>query len=101
MGREALCTCKWNDTKYEVKVLLEPPDLIIRGSLKRKVPFAKMKSVKADGEFLPVEGNPVQVGERACLFQHIFNGKYYGYQSHLDHATEQWGMEVLIAPLPK
>jgi hypothetical protein len=52
MGREALCTCKWNDAQYEVKVLLEPPDLIIRGKLKRKVPCAKIQSVKTDGEFL-------------------------------------------------
>jgi hypothetical protein len=58
-------------------------------------------SDKADGEFLPTADNPVQVDERACLFQHIFNGKYYGYQSHLDHSNEKWVMEVLVAPLPK
>ena len=54
----------------------------------------------ADGPFEPVNGNPVQTGERACLFQHIFNGKFFGYQSRLDHATDKWQMEVLIAPLP-
>lgn len=54
----------------------------------------------ADGPFEPVSGNPVQTGERACLFQHIFNGKFFGYQSRLDHATDKWQMEVLIAPLP-
>jgi hypothetical protein len=53
-----------------------------------------------DGTFAPVEGNPVQAGERACLFQHIFNGRYYGYQSHLEHPSEKWVMEVLEAPLP-
>jgi hypothetical protein len=53
-----------------------------------------------DGKFLPVEGNPVQIGERACLFQHIFNGRYYGYQSHLEHPSEQWVMELIQAPLP-
>jgi hypothetical protein len=53
-----------------------------------------------DGAFVAVSGNPVQVGERACLFQHIFNGRYYGYQSHLEHPSEQWVMEVLQAPLP-
>jgi hypothetical protein len=58
-------------------------------------------SDKADGDFQPVAGNPVQTGERACLFQHIFNGKYYGYQSHLDHSNGQWTMEVLVAPLPQ
>lgn len=58
-------------------------------------------SNRPDGGFRPVAGNPVQVGERACLFQFIFHGKYYGFQSHLDHSTEQWEMEVLTAPLPR
>ncbi len=53
-----------------------------------------------DGTFAALEGNPVQVGDRACLFQHIFNGRYYGYQSHLEHPSEKWVMEVLEAPLP-
>ncbi len=54
----------------------------------------------ADGPFQPAAGNPVQTGERACLFQHVFGGKYYGYQSRLDHATDKWQMEVLTTPLP-
>lgn len=54
----------------------------------------------ADGPFEPVANNPVETGERACLFQHIFNGNFYGYQCHLDHATDKWQMEVLSAPLP-
>ncbi len=53
-----------------------------------------------DGPFQPVAGNPVQSGERACLFQHIFDGKFFGYQSRLDHATDKWQMEVLVTPLP-
>jgi len=57
-------------------------------------------SDKLEGKFEPVSNNPVQVDERACLFQHIFNGRYYGFQSHLDHATEQWVMELIEAPLP-
>jgi hypothetical protein len=58
-------------------------------------------STHAEGPFAQVAGNPVQVGGRACLFQHIFNGKYYGYQSRLDPKTDQWDMEVLEAPLPR
>jgi hypothetical protein len=54
----------------------------------------------ADGPFQAAAGNPVQTGERACLFQHVFNGNFYGYQSHLDHATDKWQMEVLSTPLP-
>jgi hypothetical protein len=57
-------------------------------------------SSQPDGTFTPVDGNPVQVGDRACLFQHIFNGRYYGYESHLEHPSEKWVMEVLEAPLP-
>jgi hypothetical protein len=52
MGREATCRCVWGKTEYEVKALLEPPELIVRGELRRRVPFAKMKSVKADGDLL-------------------------------------------------
>ena len=58
-------------------------------------------SAHAEGPFTPVAGNPVQVGGRACLFQHIFVGKYYGYQSRLDPKTDRWDMEVLEASLPK
>ena len=55
----------------------------------------------ADGAFEPVAGNPVETGERACLFQHTFDDKFYGYQCRLDHTTEKWQMEVLVAPLPR
>jgi hypothetical protein len=54
-----------------------------------------------DGHFEPVAGNPVQAGGRACLFQHIFSGEYYGYESHLDPASGKWGMEALVLPLPQ
>jgi hypothetical protein len=67
-----------------------------RGEWQVKVFYASA----ADGPFQPAAGNPVQTGERACLFQHVFGGKYYGYQSRLDHATDKWQMEVLSTPLP-
>ncbi len=54
---------------------------------------------RADGEFAPVAGNPVQDGERACLFQHVFEHTYFGYQCRLDDATDIWNMEVLVVPL--
>ncbi len=56
-------------------------------------------SDRPDGKFLPVADNPVQRGDRACLFQFAFNGKFYGFQSHLDGATGKWEMEVITAPL--
>jgi hypothetical protein len=52
MGREATCVCVWNGEKSRVKVLLEPPELIVRGEVRRRVPFSKMKNVKADGDLL-------------------------------------------------
>lgn len=68
-----------------------------RGDWQVKVFYASAP----DGDFEPVTNNPVETGERACLFQHVFDGTFYGYQCHLDHLTERWQMEVLVAPLPK
>jgi hypothetical protein len=52
MGRETICTCVWNGEKSTVKALLEPPELIFRGEIRRKIPFAEIKNVKADGDLL-------------------------------------------------
>ena len=57
-------------------------------------------SDQPDGHFEPVTGNPIESGERACLFQHVFAGRFYGYQCHLDHDSQKWEMEVVTAPLP-
>jgi hypothetical protein len=71
MGREALCTCIWNGEKSKVKALLEPPDLILRGEMRRRVPFAKMKGVKAEGDLLhfKFEGESIalQLGNAMAL----------------------------------
>lgn len=52
-----------------------------------------------DGDFQPVEGNPVMTGRRACLFQHIFHSRFYGYDCHLD-TPDHWILEEVEAPLP-
>jgi hypothetical protein len=52
-----------------------------------------------DGDFQPVPGNPVMRGQRACLFQHIFNNRFYGYDCHLE-ANDKWVLEEVEAPLP-
>jgi hypothetical protein len=52
MGREAECTCNWNGTSARVKALIEPPELILRGAFKRRVPFSDMQGVRADGDKL-------------------------------------------------
>ena len=52
-----------------------------------------------NGDFQEVEGNPVMRGQRACLFQHVFNGRFYGYDCHLE-APDKWVLEEVEAPLP-
>jgi hypothetical protein len=42
----------WNGKKHQVKALLEPPELVLRGDLRHRIPFSKISSLKADGEFL-------------------------------------------------
>jgi hypothetical protein len=49
MGREAVCRCNWAGEEAEVKVLLEGPELILRGGLRRKVPVASVAGIAADG----------------------------------------------------
>jgi hypothetical protein len=52
-----------------------------------------------DGDFVPTEGNPIMKGQRACLFQHVFNGRFYGYDCHLE-SPDHWVLEEVEAPLP-
>jgi len=52
-----------------------------------------------DGDYQPVAGDPVMKGQRACLFQHIFNGRFYGYDCHLE-TPDKWVLEEVEAPLP-
>ncbi|MGC2449653.1 MAG: hypothetical protein WA477_18550, partial [Candidatus Sulfotelmatobacter sp.] len=42
-----------------------------------------------DGNFQPVAANPILRGQRACLFQHVFNNHFYGFDCHLD-APDHW-----------
>ena len=52
-----------------------------------------------DGDFQPVLDDPVMRGQRACLFQHIFNSRFYGYDCHLE-SPDKWVLEEVEAPLP-
>lgn len=51
-----------------------------------------------DGNFQPVAGNPVMRGQRACLFQHLFHGRFYGYDCHLQPG-DKWILEEVDAAL--
>ena len=53
-----------------------------------------------DGDFQPVEGNPIMRGQRACLFQHVFDNRFYGYDCHLE-TPDHWVLEEVEAPLPQ
>jgi hypothetical protein len=52
-----------------------------------------------DGNFQPVLGNPIMRGQRACLFQHIFRNRFYGFDCHLD-GPDHWVLEETEASLP-
>lgn len=52
-----------------------------------------------DGNFQPINSNPVMKGQRACLFQHVFKGRFYGYDCHLE-TPDHWILEEVEAPLP-
>lgn len=55
MGRESVCTCECNGSTYQVKALLEPPELILRGSLRRRLPISRFKGICADETVLRFE----------------------------------------------
>jgi hypothetical protein len=55
MGRDAECTCNWNGASARVKALVEPPELILRGGLKHRIPFAEMRQVRVESEHLRFE----------------------------------------------
>ena len=54
MGREAECLCQWGAESATVKALLETSELILRSkegaAIRRRVPFAEMQRVEAQGE---------------------------------------------------
>jgi hypothetical protein len=49
MGREATCMCEWNGEMARVKALIEPPELILRGEIRRRLPFSEIRQLRAEG----------------------------------------------------
>ena len=45
MGREATCKCQWSGSSITVKALLETQEIILRGALRKRVPFKEMKQI--------------------------------------------------------
>ncbi len=52
-----------------------------------------------DRHFLSIKNDPVLAGQRACLFQRIFHGRFYGFDCHLK-SGDQWELEEVEAPIP-
>jgi hypothetical protein len=48
MGRESKCACQCNGSTYQVKALLEPPELILRGEIRRRLSFSRLTGIRAD-----------------------------------------------------
>lgn len=63
MGREATCKCDWAGARANVKALLETSELILRGEMRRRIPFGELKEVEAltDRLCFKVAGEPVQL----------------------------------------
>jgi len=63
MGREATCTCDWAGNPAEVKALLESGEILLRGGIRRRIPFGEIKHLKATAERLcfTVAGESVQL----------------------------------------
>jgi hypothetical protein len=61
MGREATCACNWNGAAATVKALLEPPHLILRGEIRRKIPYTQIQKILVDSDKLrfTIDGEPV------------------------------------------
>lgn len=52
----------------------------------------------ADGDFKPVRENPILRGGRGCLFQNVFQNRFYGYLCR-EEPKDKWSLEVVEAPL--
>jgi hypothetical protein len=79
------------------------PKILFRVPVCVNILEAAMKSFVSrhvDGLYVPVSNNIVQAANRACLFQHLFDGRFYGFQSHLTD-VHGWEMELIREQLPR
>jgi hypothetical protein len=63
MGRETICKCDWAGVTADVKVLLEPGEMILRGDIRRRVLLKELQQVKVQSDRLcfTVGCEPVQL----------------------------------------
>jgi hypothetical protein len=57
MGNEAICRVEIGEDVAEVKALLETGELIVRGTLRARIPFGEAVDVRADGGVLRLDWN--------------------------------------------
>src|SRR5262244_1420426 len=97
MGNEANCVLKTSGKKVKGKLLLETSEIIFRSeSLRLKIPFAEMKSVKASDGELRVQASDgmhaFQIGPYAEKWAHkILNPK-----SRMDKLGVKTGAKVTV-----
>jgi hypothetical protein len=41
--------CEWSGEMARVKALIEPPELILRGEIRRRLPFSEIRQLRAEG----------------------------------------------------
>jgi hypothetical protein len=71
MGHEATVQCRWAQEAGLCKVLLETHELIVRGTLRRRVPIAELQNVSVENEELHfnVGGDAVSFSLGSALAQ--------------------------------
>ncbi|WP_284165467.1 hypothetical protein [Frigidibacter sp. SD6-1] len=52
MGREAICTIRWQGEAAEGKALLEGEEIVLRGDIRARIPRAAITRAEVDGEGL-------------------------------------------------
>jgi hypothetical protein len=82
LGQEATCICEWNGESARVKALVEPPELILRGEIRKRIPFAQMRQLRAENGALRFKFSAATVLLR------------------LDAATAENWVRKFSAPLP-
>lgn len=74
MGRELQCSVRYNGTRSTGKAILETDEILFRGDLRLRIPFASLKSVAAkDGELdltWPNNSVVLELGEQAEKWAH-------------------------------
>jgi hypothetical protein len=61
MGREAICTCDWAGEVTEVKALLETSEIILRGGIRKRIPFSQVHQVKVISDRLSFKAGDERV----------------------------------------